>query len=84
MLVLGESIALAGIGAVLGVTPMSLALIAFPLRKLNFGPISAVEVSPVSVVGSLLLALLVGTVAGIWPAWQAMRLRTADALRRVA
>ena len=56
----------------------------FPVKGLGFGPISALEVSPVAVAGSLMIALLVGLTAGIWPAYQALRLRTVDALRRVA
>jgi ABC-type antimicrobial peptide transport system permease subunit len=44
----------------------------------------ALVVSPLAVVISLLIALMVGLAAGFWPAYQAMRLRTVDALRRIA
>ncbi len=83
-IVLAESLFLALIGALLGVIPTATALTLFPLRRLDFGPISALEVSPVAVIASLVIALGVGFIAGLWPALQARRLRTADALRRVA
>jgi len=83
-IVLGESILLAMLGAAAGVLPTAAALTAFPLRRLNFGPISSLEISPVAIAGSLGIALVVGLVAGIWPAYQALRLQTVNALRRVA
>jgi putative ABC transport system permease protein len=83
-IVLSESVMLSLIGALLGIVPAVVVLLWFPLRNLNFVPISALEVSPLAVAGSLLIATVVGLAAGLWPAYQAMRLRTADALRKVA
>jgi ABC-type antimicrobial peptide transport system permease subunit len=40
-------------------------------------------VSWIAVLGSLAIGLTVGLVAGLWPAYQAVRLRTTDALRQV-
>ena len=82
-IVLAESAMLALFGALAGVLPMSLVLYWFPLRGLRMGPISGFDVSPVAVVVSLVIALLVGIAAGLWPAYQALRLRTVDALRRI-
>lgn len=82
--VLGESVLMAFIGALLGIVPTTALLIAFPIRRLGFLPISALTVSPTAVIGSLLVAIAVGAVAGLWPAYQALRLRTVDALRRIA
>ena len=82
--VLAESLLIALLGALLGVVPMSIGLTLFPLSKLGFLPISALVVSPFAVIGSLVVALLVGLGAGLWPAFQALRLRTVDGLRRVA
>lgn len=86
LIVLSESMMLAFIGALAGVLPTALAfyLHLIPVRWIRMGPISSVEVSWVAVVGSLIIALVVGFVAGLWPAISAMRLRTTDALRRVA
>ncbi|MCK6456164.1 MAG: ABC transporter permease [Phycisphaerae bacterium] len=84
IIVLGESLMLALIGALLGVLPTVTMLTLFPLPRLNFGPITQLRISPVAVVGSLIIALAVGIAAGLWPAYQAMRLRTTDALRSVA
>ncbi len=84
LIVLGESLLLALLGSLAGIVPAAAALWAFPLRRLNWGPISALEVSPAAVIGSLTIALLVGIASGLWPAFQAMRLRTVNALRQVA
>jgi len=83
-IVLTESLMLALIGALIGIVPTALILWRFPLRGLNFGPISAVAVSWKAVVISFAIAILVGLAAGITPAFQALRLRTVEALRRVA
>jgi putative ABC transport system permease protein len=82
-IVLAESVLLAIIGALAGIIPMAIVLSEFPLRRLNLLPLAALEVSPVAIGVSLSIALLVGLAAGLWPAWQAMHLRTADALRKV-
>lgn len=84
VIVLAESLMLSMIGAVAGIVPTAVVLAVFPTRALSYTPISALEVSPVAVAGSLAIALAVGLAAGFWPAYQAMRLRTADALRKVA
>lgn len=83
-IVLAESVMLAVIGAAAGVLPTAAALTLFPIRKLNLGPITMLEISPVAVAASLAIALVVGLVAGLWPAYQALRLRTVNALRKVA
>jgi ABC-type antimicrobial peptide transport system permease subunit len=48
------------------------------------GPLSSLSISSTAVLGSIVIALLVGLIAGAWPAYQAMRLHTIDALRKVA
>ncbi|MFQ5422775.1 MAG: ABC transporter permease [Phycisphaerae bacterium] len=83
-IVLAESVFLAVGGAAIGIFPTVALLLAFPLQRLGFRPLAQFEVSPVAVVGSLGIALGVGIVAGLWPAYQSSRLRTVDALRRVA
>lgn len=83
-IVLAESAMLALIGALAGVLPMAAVLTWFPVSGLRMGPISGFEVSPVAVVASIIIALIVGIAAGLWPAFQALRLRTVDALRKVA
>lgn len=83
-LVLAESLLLALLGALLGIVPAAVALSAFPVRRLGFLPIAALEISPVAIGASLAIALAVGLAAGLLPAWQALRLQTVNALRRVA
>jgi len=83
-LIVAESMLLALIGSLLGIVPMVGLLYVNPTKNLGFGPIGALETSPTAIVLSLFIALLVGLVAGLWPGLQAMRLRTVDALRKVA
>ena len=83
-IVLMESAMLALIGSLAGVIPTSAFLLWFPIHGLRMGPISGFEVSPVAVMVSIGIALVVGIAAGLWPAYQALRLRTVDALRKVA
>ncbi|MEK6676669.1 MAG: ABC transporter permease [Planctomycetota bacterium] len=83
-IVIAESVLLAFVGSLLGVVPTTIFLLLFPSMGIGFGPISRLDVSPIAVVGSVLIALGVGLLAGLWPAFCAMRLRTVDALRKVA
>ena len=79
-LVLGESLLLAAIGGGLGLALCKL----FTLRgDPTGGMMPYFYLAPPVVILGLLAALAVGVVAGILPAWSAMRLRVADALRRV-
>ncbi len=79
-LVLGESLMLAAIGGGLGLALCKL----FTLRgDPTGGMMPYFYLAPPVVMLGLLTALAVGVVAGILPAWSAMRLRVADALRRV-
>jgi putative ABC transport system permease protein len=82
-IVLAESVLMALLGALAGVLPAAGVLLWAPWKSLSFGPITALRVSPMAVTSSLFIALAVGMAAGLWPAYQALRLRTADALRRV-
>ncbi len=81
--VLTESLLLALLGALIGIVPTTLFLLSFPIRRMGYLPISALTVSPWAVVISVVIALIVGFAAGLWPAYQALRLKTVDALRRV-
>lgn len=83
-IVLSESVLLALIGAVIGIVPTSMILLMYPVRRMNFGPISSLEVSPSAVIASFVIALMIGLVSGLWPAIQSLRIQTTDALRRVA
>ncbi len=82
-IVLAESLLLSVVGATIGIVPVVLLLTWFPLRTVEFGPIAGLQVSPLAVAGSLAIAMAVGLAAGLWPATQALRLRTVDALRKV-
>jgi putative ABC transport system permease protein len=83
-LVLSESLLLALLGSLLGIVPVCATLLLIPHKYLAKGSFSPPELSVFAVVHSLLIGLFVGAVAGVWPAYRALRLRTTDALRRVA
>ncbi|MBW7906899.1 MAG: ABC transporter permease [Phycisphaerae bacterium] len=83
-LVLAESVLLAALGAGSGVLATWAALSVAPLAHMGFLPIASLSISPIAVAVSLLIAAGVGVVAGAVPSVQALRLRTVDALRRVA
>ena len=83
-IVLAESVMLAVLGALVGIVPAAVALPILPLRQWTRGALAMLHTSPIAIAGSLLIAMFVGIVAGAWPAYQAMRLRTVDALRKVA
>ncbi len=83
-IVLAESTFLSVVGALIGIVPTALFLWMSPLRIQRMGPVSQVEISFPAIAGAMIIAILVGLIAGFWPAYQAMKLRTVDALRRVA
>ena len=83
-IVLSESVLLALLGSLLGIVPVCTALLLIPHKYLAKGSFSPPELSLTAVAQSLAIGLAVGVVAGFWPAYRALRLRTTDALRRVA
>ena len=82
-IVLAESVLLAFAGSAAGIIPAAIMLYLAPIKGLRMGPVGSLELSPSAVVVSLMIGILVGFIAGIWPAYQAMRLQTVHALRRV-
>lgn len=83
-IVLAESIILALVGALLGIIPTATVLLVLPPRRLGFLPLSSLEVSPIAIGVSIAIALSVGIGAGLLPAYQAYRLNTVTALRKIA
>ncbi|MFO0972070.1 MAG: ABC transporter permease [Phycisphaerae bacterium] len=83
-IVLAESVSLALIGALIGVllSVLVIPLLLSLLRSRGFLPFSNVGISVRAVAASLLIAMAIGLLAGLWPAYQALHLRTVDALRR--
>ncbi len=83
-IVLSESLLLAMIGALLGIVPTVILLrMRFMQDIIPFGGVSSIRPSAWAVAGSLVIALLVGLAAGLWPAITAMRLKPVTALREV-
>lgn len=79
-LVLGESCILAGLGGGLG---LILAWLMIARGDPTGGMLPLFFFPPVDVLLGVALCLALGLVAGFFPALQAMRLRVADALRRI-
>ncbi|MCH7596097.1 MAG: ABC transporter permease [Planctomycetes bacterium] len=84
VIVLAESVMLSFVGSLCGVIPTSLGLLYFPLTLTRLGPLPRLEVSFSAVIASIVIAVAVGFASGLWPAFQSMRLKPADALRKIA
>lgn len=82
-IVLAESVMLAFFGSAAGIIPASVLLALAPIKGLRMGPVNSLELSVTAVVISLVIGVMVGLAAGIWPAYQALRLKTVHALRRI-
>jgi len=79
-LVLGESMLVTVLGALLGLTLAWLLIAGLYPFLARFMPAFQLTASPVAL--GIVLALALGALAGVWPALQAMRLRVVEALRR--
>ncbi|MFL6236121.1 MAG: ABC transporter permease [Thermoanaerobaculia bacterium] len=81
LMVLAESCAVALLGALLGLGAALVIVPGIGKKLQQFIPVFYVP--PRDLVLGLAIALLLGIAAGLPPAWQAMRLRIVEALRRV-
>jgi putative ABC transport system permease protein len=73
-MVIGESLLLCGIGALLG---LSLSFAALPIIKMG---LQGVDLSPLALVPGVVVAVLLAVIVGLPPAMRAMRLNIIDAL----
>ncbi|HEY7840035.1 MAG TPA: ABC transporter permease [Gammaproteobacteria bacterium] len=78
-LVLGESLLLTGFGAALGLCFGYLLCRALAQQLTQFMP--AFWLTGESLLLGVGIAIALGVISGIWPAWRAMRMRMVDALR---
>lgn len=78
-LVLGESLLLTGFGAALGLSLGYLLCRGLAQQLTQFMP--AFWLTGESLILGAGIAIALGVIAGIWPAWRAMRMRMVDALR---
>lgn len=86
-IVLGESLVLAVLGAAIGIgvaVPCLVYLRNHPPTWFPVFALGAFEVSPIAVIGSIVISSIVGILAGLLPAVQALRLKPVNALRQVA
>jgi putative ABC transport system permease protein len=86
-IVLAESLALAVVGTTIGVAvvvPILLMAKSHPPPSFPVFLLGLFEVSWIAVAASFVIAALIGFLAGVWPAVQAMRLKPVSALRQVA
>jgi putative ABC transport system permease protein len=80
VLVLIESVLVAAVGGGLGIALAKLVTLG---GDPTHGMLPGFYLAPLGVVAGFVLALVVGFLAGLIPAWSAMRLQVVDALRRV-
>ena len=80
-LVFGESLFLAVVGGALGVALTFPAARLFQAKLGQFFPVF--RVTPTTLALDAAAILLVGSVAGLFPFWRALRIRIADGLRRI-
>jgi putative ABC transport system permease protein len=80
-LIFGESLVISMIGCLFGILATYPAAAAFGAELSMFFPVF--NVTPETVYMDIGAALIVGTVAGIFPAWRSIRIRIADGLRRI-
>jgi putative ABC transport system permease protein len=80
-LIMGESLILSLVGGLLGMALSFPATLVFPPEVTQYFP--GLEVSRTTALIGLAVALAVGVLAGIIPAWQATRVQIATALRKV-
>jgi putative ABC transport system permease protein len=80
-LIMGESLILSLVGGLLGMALSFPATHLFPAEVVQYFP--GLEVSSATALIGLAVAVVVGVLAGIIPAWQAARVQIATALRKV-
>ena len=80
-LIMGESLLLSLVGGLLGLALSFPAVRVFPPEVTQYFP--GLEVSRMTMLIGMAVALAVGVLAGIIPAWQAARVKIATALRKV-
>lgn len=80
-LMLGESLVLCLIGGIIGAGAPYIAFGYTPLGTVTIPIIQTLNIAPSVCLQALLIALGIGLVAGIWPAWTAARMQVVAALR---
>jgi putative ABC transport system permease protein len=83
-MVMAESLALAVIGGLIGIVPTYLATQIYPITNLGFGPMKRFIIPASSAMTGFVAVLIVGILAGLLPAVQAVKLKVVDALRKIA
>ncbi|MGO9379617.1 MAG: ABC transporter permease [Dissulfurispiraceae bacterium] len=80
-LIFGESLIISLIGCAFGIACTFPAAKAFGNALSNFFPIF--NVAPETIYMDIAVALIVGTVSGLFPTWRSIRIKVADGLRRI-
>ncbi len=78
-----ESLALCAAGGIVGAAIPYVAFMHTPLRNYQVPLIQTLDVRPIVCGESLLIAIGIGVLAAIWPAWSAARLHVVEALRNL-
>jgi len=83
-LLLSESLLVAVVGGLLGCGSAYLALKVFVVGAPGMGPLSSIQVPPAVMIETLAVAVLIGVLSALAPAYAAARQNIVDALRAVA
>lgn len=78
-----ESLALCGLGGLIGALGPYLLFTHTPVRDISVPIIQHLEIHPAVCVEALGIALFIGLVAAIWPSWLALRMKVVSALRNL-
>lgn len=82
-LVQGEALLVCGLAGLMGVLIPYIAFTHTPMRSITLPLIQSLEVRPEVCLTGIAIALAIGVLAGLWPAWLTLRLKVVSALRNL-
>jgi putative ABC transport system permease protein len=78
-----ESLLVCVIGGLIGALGPYIAFMHTPLKKVTIPIIQSLEILPLTCIKAFGIAVFIGLAAGIWPSWQALRMKVVTALRNL-
>lgn len=76
-----ESLLLCAVGGLVGASVPFVLFTYTPIRNITIPLIQTLEIAPSTCIKAVGMALLIGIVAALWPAWLAVRMKVVSALR---
>jgi putative ABC transport system permease protein len=78
-----ESLLLCAIGGVIGAVTPYILFMHTPLKNFKVPLIQTLEIQPAVCLRAIMIALVIGVIAAIWPSWLALRMKVVSALRNL-